>query len=166
MPVRVSAEALFCVFSVNICLYSNANPQSLHLRFCIAMPLIHIIILNDIEKDMVIVMIDTRIGKRIKQCRERLGLTQEQFAEKTGFTANYISTLERGASFPRCENLITLLNALEVPADAIFCDVVTHSTKYTANQLSEELETLSPEAQKRILQMVELMIQQEKQTKM
>ena len=130
------------------------------------MSLIHIIILNDIEKDMVIVMIDTRIGKRIKQCRERLGLTQEQFAEKTGFTANYISTLERGASFPRCENLITLLNALEVPADAIFCDVVTHSTKYTANQLSEELETLSPEAQKRILQMVELMIQQEKQTKM
>ena len=105
--------------------------------------------MNDIEKDMVIVMIDIRIGKRIKQCRERLGLTQEQFAEKTGFTANYISTLERGASFPRCENLITLLNALEVPADAIFCDVVTHSTKYKANQLSEELEALSPEAQKR-----------------
>ena len=71
------------------------------------MPLIHIIILNDTEKDMVIVMIDTRIGKRIKQCRERLGLTQEQFAEKTGFTANYISTLERGASFPRCENPVS-----------------------------------------------------------
>jgi hypothetical protein len=54
------------------------------------------------------------------------------------------------------------LNALEVPADAIFCDVVTHSTKYKANQLSEELEALSPEAQKRIIQMVELMIEQEK----
>ena len=90
---------------------------------------------------MVCVMIDNRIGKRIKQCRERLGLTQEQFAEKTGFTANYISTLERGASFPRCEKLITLLNALEVSADAIFCDVVD---------------------QKRIIQMVELMIEQEK----
>ena len=110
-------------------------------------------------------MIDTRIGKRTKQCRERLGLTQEQFAEKTGFTANYISTLERGAFFPRSENLITLLNALEVPADAIFCDVVTHPAKYKANQLSEELEALSPEAQKRVLQMVERMIQQEKQTK-
>ena len=86
---------------------------------------------------MVCVMIDNRIGKRIKQCRERLGLTQEQFAEKTGFTANYISTLERGASFPRCEKLITLLNALEVSADAIFCDVVDHSTKYKANKLSD-----------------------------
>ena len=100
------------------------------------------------ERDMVCVMIDNRIGKRIKQCRERLGLTQEQFAEKTGFTANYISTLERGASFPRCEKLITLLNALEVSADAIFCDVVDHSTKYKANKLSEELETLPLDAQK------------------
>ena len=41
-----------------------------------------------------------RIGKRIKQCRERLGLTQEQFAEKTGLTTNYISTVERGAILP------------------------------------------------------------------
>lgn len=137
----------------------------MYLHFCIAVPLIHIIILNDTEKDKVLFMIDPRIGKRIKQCRERLGLTQEQFAEKTGFTANYISTLERGASFPRCENLITLINALEVPADAIFCDVITHSTKYRASKLSEELDGLSPEAQDRILQMLELMIQQEKQAK-
>ena len=95
--------------------------------------------MNDTEKGMVVVMIDKRIGKRIKQCRERLGLTQEEFAEKTGFTANYISTLERGASFPRCENLILLLNALEVSADAIFCDVLDHTTEYKATQLSNEL---------------------------
>ena len=107
-------------------------------------------------------MIDARIGKRIKECRERLGLTQEQFAEKTGFTANYISTLERGASFPRCEKLIILLNALEVSADAIFCDVVNHSTEYKASELSEEMKSLSPDAQSRILQVVELLIQQEK----
>ena len=119
--------------------------------------------MNDTAKGMVVVMIDKRIGKRIKQCRERLGLTQEEFAEKTGFTANYISTLERGASFPRCENLILLLNALEVSADAIFCDVLTHATKYKANQLSQELDELPADAQKRILQMVELMIRQEKQ---
>ena len=57
-------------------------------------------------------MIDKRIGKRIKQCRERLGLSQEAFAEKTGLTPNYISTVERGMSFPRCEKLIVLLNGL------------------------------------------------------
>ena len=67
-------------------------------------------------------MIDKRIGKRFKQCRERLGLTQEDLAEKTGLTTNYISTVERGASFPRCEKLVLLMNALETNADAIFCE--------------------------------------------
>ena len=100
-------------------------------------------------------MIDARIGKRIKECREKIGLTQEQFAEKTGLTTNYISTVERGASFPRCEKLITILNALEVSADAIFCDVLIHSNTYKSSSLSDELSTLSPEAQKRILQIVE-----------
>lgn len=108
-------------------------------------------------------MIDARIGRRIKQCREKLGLTQEEFSEKTGFTVNYISTLERGKSFPRCENLIILLNSLEVPADAIFCDVISFANEYKASQLSEKLKLLSPTSQKRILQMVELMIQQEEE---
>ena len=56
-------------------------------------------------------MIDKRIGKRVKQARERLGITQEDLAEKTGLTTNYISTVERGMSFPRCEKLIILLMA-------------------------------------------------------
>ena len=101
-------------------------------------------------------MIDKRIGKRVKQCRERLGISQEELAEKTGLTANYISTVERGMSFPRCEKLIILLNGLEVSADAIFCDVLDHSTSYKASELSEKLDSLPPQAQKRILQMVEL----------
>ncbi len=109
-------------------------------------------------------MIDKRIGKRIKQCREAIGLTQEQFAEKTGLTPNYISTLERGASFPRCEKLITVINALETSADAIFCDVLLHPTNYQMSRLSQDLAALPQESQKRILQMVELMIQQEKES--
>lgn len=107
-------------------------------------------------------MIDKRIGERIKQCRERLGLTQEQFAERLGLTTNYISTVERGASFPRCEKLIAIINGLEVSADAIFCDVITHSNEYRNGQLSEELKQLPSEEQQRILEIVELMVQQAK----
>ncbi len=106
-------------------------------------------------------MIDKRIGKRIKQRREELGLTQEQFAEKAGLTTNYVSTVERGASFPRCEKLITILNTLETSADAIFCDVLNVPTNYQIGRLSQQLTALPPEAQKRIVQMLELMIQQE-----
>lgn len=127
------------------------------------MTLIHIIITKGIEKGYGINMIDKRVGKRIKECRERLGLTQEQFAEKTGLTTNYISTVERGASFPRYEKLITILNTLQVSADAIFCDVLTCGNEYKASQLSAELSSLPREGQKRILQMMELMIKQEKE---
>ena len=114
-----------------------------------------------IEKVWVRAMIDKRIGKRVKQCRERLGISQEELADMTGLTSYFISTVERGMSFPRCEKLIILLNGLEVSADAIFCDVLEHSTSYKSSELSEKLASLSPQAQKRILQMVELMIQQE-----
>lgn len=107
-------------------------------------------------------MIDKRIGKRVKQARERLGITQEDLAEKTGLTTNYISTVERGMSFPRCEKLIILLNGLETSADSIFCGVLEHSGEAKASELSKKIADLPPEAQKRILQMVELMIQQEK----
>lgn len=109
-------------------------------------------------------MIDKRIGKRIKENRELIGLTQEQFAEKVGLTPNYISTVERGAAFPRYEKLIAIINGLEVSADAIFCDVVDHSTQYTASHLATQLEELSNDDQKRILEMVELMVKQAKAT--
>lgn len=101
-------------------------------------------------------MIDKRVGKRFKQARENLGLTQEELAEKTGFTTNYISRIERSASFPRYDKLIILLNALEISADAIFSDVVLYANGYKASILSNKLSALDPEAQQRILQIVEL----------
>ena len=107
-------------------------------------------------------MIDKRVGKRIKEQRERLGLTQDKFAEKLGYSTNYISTIERGASFPRYDKLIAILNGLETSADAVFCDVLDYATVYQSSRLSEELETLPQKEQKRILQIVEFMIQQAK----
>ena len=107
-------------------------------------------------------MIDKRIGKWIKEQRERLGLTQDKFAERLGVATNYISTIERGASFPRCEKLIAIINGLETTADAIFCDVLEYSTEYRTNALYEELQELPVTEQKRILDMVALMVKQAK----
>ena len=107
-------------------------------------------------------MIDKRIGKRIKERREQLGLTQEQLAEKLGLATHSISTVERGTTFPRCEKLILLLNGLETSADAIFCDVLDHSVNYQASVLSEKIAELPAEEQKRIMNMVEMMVAQAK----
>ena len=45
-------------------------------------------------------MIDKSIGRRIKQRREELGYTQEQFAEKTGLTIFDYIRLERYDDLP------------------------------------------------------------------
>lgn len=105
-------------------------------------------------------MIDKRVGKRIKQRREQLGLTQEQFAEKLGVATNYISTIERGASFPCYEKLVAIINALETSADAIFCDVVTHSLEYKSYMLLDKMRDLPPEEQNRILETLDFLVQQ------
>lgn len=105
-------------------------------------------------------MIDKRVGKRIKQRREQLGLTQEQFAEKLGVATNYISTIERGASFPRYEKLVAIINALETSADAIFCDVVTNSLEYKSYMLLDKMRDLPPEEQNRILETLDFLVQQ------
>ena len=101
-------------------------------------------------------MIDKRVGKRIKQRREQLGLTQEQFAEKLGVATNYISTIERGASFPRYEKLVAIINALETSAD----DVVTHSLEYKSYMLLDKMRDLPPEEQNRILETLDFLVQQ------
>ena len=105
-------------------------------------------------------MLDNRIGKRIKERREALGLTQEEFAEKIGFATHYLSTVERGIAFPRYDKLIALLNGLECSADAIFCDVLDYSSGYRASILSEMIGKLPASEQKKILDVVELMLRQ------
>ncbi|MBD5114790.1 MAG: helix-turn-helix transcriptional regulator [Ruminococcaceae bacterium] len=108
-------------------------------------------------------MIDKRVGKRIKQRREELGLTQEQLAERLGVATNYISTIERGASFPRYEKLVMILNALHTSADSIFCDVLDYGGDFKTSVLSEQLKGLPPDEQKRILGVFEFMIEQAKE---
>ncbi len=106
-------------------------------------------------------MIDPRIGQRFKESREKLGMTQEQLAEKTGFSVNYISTVERGASFPRCERLITLMNTLQVSADTIFRDVLENTVSCDGNILLEKLRLLPDAAQQRILDTLDFLVDQE-----
>ena len=101
-----------------------------------------------------------KFGKRLKECREKAGLTQEALAEKVGCSPTYVSALERGAAFPRGDKLIVILNTLKVSADSVFCDVVDCSSGYKASILSDKLSRLSAADQQRILEMVELMIQQ------
>jgi len=54
------------------------------------------------------------VGLNVKRLRERNGLTQEQFAELSGFSQQYISSLERGRRNPTIITIYELSVALGV----------------------------------------------------
>ena len=60
------------------------------------------------------------VGEHVRRLRLEQGLTQEQFAEKSGFTQQYVSDLERGRRNPTVVSLLELAQALgATPVDLI-----------------------------------------------
>jgi transcriptional regulator with XRE-family HTH domain len=54
------------------------------------------------------------VGRNVKRFRQKKGLTQEQFAEVSGFSQQYISSLENGRRNPTIVTLYELAVALGV----------------------------------------------------
>lgn len=104
-----------------------------------------------------------KVGKRVKEVRKKSGLTQEDLAEKVGVSATYISSIERGLSFPRGEVLVGILNALNVSSDFVFCDVVGASLKQRSCLLYDMIQCLPSREQVKILEVVELLVSQKQE---
>ena len=107
-------------------------------------------------------MIEKQIGKRTQSLRKEKGYTQEKFAELIGCSTNHLSAIERGASFPRIDRLVTIINTLGCSADEIFIDVINHGYSVKTSKLAEELSELSEEDQKRIFTVVDALINESK----
>lgn len=105
------------------------------------------------------------IGKRIKENREKKNLTQPELSKLIGTSVTYISSIERGLSFPRGDKLVSILNALSISADAIFCDVVDASAMQQACVLYNMLSELPQKEQNKIMETIEFLIYQAKKNK-
>ena len=62
------------------------------------------------------------IGKRIKECREKVGLTQEELAKLLGVSKGAIGNYESDASYPKIENMTKLFELLKTDANYLFQD--------------------------------------------
>ena len=98
------------------------------------------------------------IGKHISKVRHLQKLRQEDLAEITGLRTNYIGAVERGEKIPSLETFIDILNALSVSADMVLSDVLREGYKIKASTFSDQLKTLSAKDQKRIFDVVEVLI--------
>lgn len=61
-----------------------------------------------------------QFGVQIRELRNKLGLTQEQLAERARISVDFLSLIERGRNSPSFENLDTLADALNVSVSQLF----------------------------------------------
>jgi transcriptional regulator with XRE-family HTH domain len=61
-----------------------------------------------------------KFGKRLQTLRRQAGLTQEQLAEATEISVDFISLVERGINSPSFDNLEKLAKALGVSIRDLF----------------------------------------------
>ena len=60
-----------------------------------------------------------KIGKFIKECRNKNNLTQNELAEKLGITDRAVSKWEKGTSDPSTSNLLALAKLYGVSAEEL-----------------------------------------------
>ncbi|MCM0082308.1 helix-turn-helix domain-containing protein [Geomonas sp. Red32] len=78
------------------------------------------------------------IGKKIKEFRVSVGLTQEGLAERLGITFQQVQRFEKGTTKVNLSRLQQLAEILEVPVSAFFAE--SPNTVY--NLTNEELRLL------------------------
>lgn len=103
------------------------------------------------------------IGKNIRKFREIKKLRQEDLAEKTDLTTNYIGMIERGEKIPSLKTFINILNSLGVSADMVLSDVLDNGYTVKDSLLNEKLEKLVPEDRNRIYEVIDTMMKHSKQ---
>lgn len=98
------------------------------------------------------------IGRNIKKYRIEKKLRQEDLAEKTDLSANYIGMVERVEKIPSLETFISILNALEISADMVLADVLKQGYVVKNSLLDEDMQKLSQEDRERIYLVIETLI--------
>lgn len=99
------------------------------------------------------------VGQRIKAAREAKNLTQEELAGLVNLSPTHVSVIERGLKVTKLDTFIAIVNALDVSADTLLIDVVTHSVSGVTNELSEMIEKLPKEKQQRIINAVRALVE-------
>ena len=85
-----------------------------------------------------------KIGARIRDLRERQGLTQEDLAERTGLSRTHISHIETGRTKGSYPAFIAIANALQVGLDDLSCDSLGHEVVAYQKEIAALLEDCTP----------------------
>lgn len=98
------------------------------------------------------------IGKNIRRFRTEKKLRQEDLAERSGLSTNYIGMVERGEKIPSLESFISIVNALSVSADMVLTDVLDTGYEIKHSMLDEKLKGIAKQDREKIYAVIDTMI--------
>lgn len=98
------------------------------------------------------------IGKNIRRFRTEKKLRQEDLAERSGLSTNYIGMVERGEKIPSLESFISIVNALGVSADMVLTDVLDMGYEIKHSMLDEKLKGIAKQDREKIYAVIDTMI--------
>ena len=96
------------------------------------------------------------MGQRISVQRKRLGLTQEEVAERADVSPQLISTVENGVRSIGSDKLYRISRVLNVSADYLMCGKVNEKDMFL---LCEKLQNASPEQLQAIGEICDVILQ-------
>ncbi len=98
------------------------------------------------------------IGANIRKIRLEKGLRQEDLAEKSDLSSNYIGMIERGEKLPSLETFINILNALGASADVVLSEVTTVGYTVKNSDLNDKLAELNRDERAKIWAVIDVMV--------
>lgn len=78
-----------------------------------------------------------KLGKRIREERQRLSLTQAQLAESIDISDTYMGAIERGERSLTLDTLVRLVNRLGVTVDYLLSDYVSDTDSNIIEQFKQ-----------------------------
>lgn len=99
------------------------------------------------------------IGQNIKEKRLAKSWKQSTLAEKVNLTTSYVGMIERGEKIPKLETFIHITNALDSTSDEILEGVLSRGYEIRMSEYIERIQSLPQEEQKRIFDVLDVMIQ-------
>ena len=78
-----------------------------------------------------------RLGKRIREERQKLGLTQAKLAEDVDISDTYMGAIERGERSLTLDTLVRLVNRLGVTVDYMLADSVSDTESNIMEQFKQ-----------------------------
>lgn len=99
-----------------------------------------------------------KVGRRIQEVRKDRGLTQSELSQRVDLSTKYISNIECGFKTPKLNTFVAIANALQCDANLLLTDVLDVTTSQESGLVSQKLLNLSADEQRRILRVLEVMI--------